>query len=139
MKYFIYEEGNMTHWYNDMAAWETAVKDFDFLGKFCDEYWSSDVDHCIAGIVPPEFVLDPDSDEYDQLYPFMTHRSAETDRVERPDENEIGEDGMDKEGRYWGECLYICHYHFVEASPRNIGSRPVGQIAHFRGKRFYGE
>lgn len=112
MKYFIYEEEWGIHWYAEKAAWEKAVDEFDFLGKFGDDGWSESVENCIAGIIPDGFKIDDDMDENDQLEPYALFTTEECDREARPED--IGDDGCSKlTGEYWGEWNFRCNYSFI--------------------------
>lgn len=39
-----------------------------------------------------------------------TQISGQVDRVDRPDESQLDEDGCDPEGYYWGDYEYVCNY-----------------------------
>ncbi len=42
------------------------------------------------------------------------HISGQVDRVDRPDEREIDEDGCDEDGHYWGgDYEYFCNYQLL--------------------------
>ena len=39
-----------------------------------------------------------------------TQISSQVNRVDRPEESELDEDGLDAEGRHWGDYEYFCNY-----------------------------
>jgi hypothetical protein len=113
-KYFIYTADIRTEWFTSYDEWAAAVNKFDFYTNFCDDAWSDEVHNCLAGEVPPDFNLDAEGDEYDQLKPYATHAPEQFDRVERPPEDQLDGEGCDKQGTYWQEgWSYTCSYHFV--------------------------
>lgn len=113
-RYFIYSAEEV-FWYETERDWKKAVAEYDWLGRHCDDGWDNDVDHVMAGIVPEGFKLSPEDDTHDRLKEYATHTAEQIDLMARPPENEIDEDGLDKEGRYWGaDWGWHCHYTFVE-------------------------
>ena len=83
---------------NGMVFFETAKERDEYADKAIKEYldadgWHEDVTSIIAGKV--------------------THRTKETDRVDRPADEDIDEEGCDGEGSYWGDTDFKCNYKLV--------------------------
>lgn len=49
----------------------------------------------------------------------ITHTCEQANRTNRPDETELDEEGLDKEGQYWGDFLYRCDYKMKPVSLNN--------------------
>ena len=63
-------------------------------GYLDDGYWSEEVENVCVGEV--------------------THIASEVNRVNRPDDDQIDEDGCDESGRYWNQDIdYICNYELL--------------------------
>ncbi len=121
MLYFIHEPiDDTTIFFKTSEQFLDAIAEFDFLGKYCDDGWSSEVENVIAGAIPDGVVRCSDEksqkwqDEYDFLAAHATHIATATNERSRPDEDDINEDGIGPDGTYWGEYEYICSYHFAD-------------------------
>jgi hypothetical protein len=61
------------------------------INQYLDDGWDEDVEYVYAGEV--------------------TAMATKVDVIERPPENQIDEDGMDEDGRFWpGDVEYCCGY-----------------------------
>lgn len=122
--YYIFDSCNYgLEKYSTKAEWLDAIKNYDFLGRFCDDGWGDEVWNVVAGIAPSEW--SEDMFESDENYPeeqdfyekYATHGVEKILIQERPDETEIDEDGYDDEGTYWGDYIEICDFAFKENTP----------------------
>jgi len=91
-EYFLFDP------YNGMVFFKTAKERDEYADKAINEYldedgWHEDVTGIIAGKV--------------------THFTKETDRVDRPSDEDIDEEGCDGEGSYWGDMDFKCNYKMV--------------------------
>lgn len=114
-KYFICEYCDLIY-FNTKEEWINAINNFDFHESFCsDGAWSSDVECCIAGILPDNFCKKDLADKYgDDFYTeFTTHVTEKCNVEHRPDT--LDEEGYDEStGIYWEEdWSYFCDYKFV--------------------------
>lgn len=117
MSFFIHDPQDQTFYYKTIAELDQAMNDFDFLGKYCDDGWSEEVENVIAGYIPDGLkrIDDEESDDWEEEYDFFrqhaTHIATMIDKRSRPDDLEDGD--TDEEGTYWGEYDYICNYAFL--------------------------
>lgn len=114
MKYFIHDPEDQTFFYKTEKDWEDAMMGFDFLGKYCDDGWSEEVENVIAGLIPIgiERSVDDEIDEYDFYYGWATHIATRSNERQRPDD--VDEDGYSlSTGDWWSEDWdFICSYVF---------------------------
>lgn len=90
-RFFLYDpEGD------GISFFPTAKERDEYAAKiipdYCDDTWSEEVEFVIAGEV--------------------THTAQEVDRVDRPPEDQLDENGCDQEGEYWPHgwdwrCNYV--------------------------------
>lgn len=113
-RYFIHEPCWKTSFFATEAEWRKAMDDFDFLGGYCDDGWSEEVNNVVAGIVPEGSKrLDEDEDDDDFFERHATHRATKCDVHERPDD--VDDDGYSpSQETYWyGDWDFICSYEFA--------------------------
>lgn len=115
MKYFIYDPQDTTYFYDTKEDFEKAISDFDFLGKYCDDGWSKEVENVMAGKLDDGVSYDEDTeDEYDFYYSNATYFATKTNVRSRP--NDVDENGYSPSSDdWWGVGFdYICDYEFKE-------------------------
>jgi hypothetical protein len=118
MKYFIHDPEDGTHFFDTQLDFEKAMSEFDFMGRYCEDGWSCDVENVIAGCIPDGIkrVEDESSDDweddFDFYHKFKTHSAQKINERKRPDN--LDEDDLDEDGTNWGEWDYICDYVFLE-------------------------
>ena len=94
------------------------IEDYDFLGNWCDDGWSPDVEHIVAGVAPYKCVEEKHLGkiEEDDFYnKHATHITEKIDERKRPDN--LREDDYEDDGTHWGDFDYICNYTFVPVEP----------------------
>lgn len=66
----------------------------DCIQAYLDDGWDEEVENVVAGV--------------------LTHKATQTDKIERPPDEEIDEDGMDEEGNNWANDFdFICDYKLL--------------------------
>lgn len=116
--YYIYQpDWNGVTEYKTKQEWLQAIKDFDFLGQYCDDGWSEEVINVTAGISPyiwdegkHESIID-ECDFYDN---HATYEVVKVNERQKPPDNELDENEEDEHGIYWGEFDFMCSYEFQE-------------------------
>lgn len=117
MIYFIYDPQDSVMTYRSEAEFIQAMSDFDFMGRYCDDGWSPEVENVIAGYAPLAWQGESNShasfvEECDYYATYQTHTATMFDKVGRPDDAELDQDGQCENGLYWGEFDYVCNYRF---------------------------
>lgn len=94
LSYFLYDPlGNGFELFNTIEERDKAFK--ECIDYYNDDGWDEEVENITAGII--------------------THTAQQIDRVNRPPENEINEEGYDKEDDYWEpNWTYKCSYGLKE-------------------------
>src|SRR5688572_25322100 len=116
MPYFLFDPHDKLHLFQQEEEWNHAVNTYDFLGNYCDDGWSEEVENLIAGYVPDEIKMpdffEDDIDESDWLEPYITHSAQQCDVKRRPDD--LDEDNYSpSEADYWPwDFDYVCNYKF---------------------------
>lgn len=91
--FFVYspEDDGFTYYATEKERDDAAaeiIKEYLYDGS-----WSEDVTGVLAGV--------------------LTHVVKKCDVVEKPDESELDDDGMDEEGNYWGDFDEICNFRLA--------------------------
>jgi hypothetical protein len=99
-RYFLYDPGNDGLMFfktsQERDEWYESVKD-----GYLNDSWDEEVMNVCAGEV--------------------THISTECDRVERPADEELDENGIDKNGNHWNEdWSYICNYKLLPVANTEV-------------------
>ena len=90
--YFYYAPGGDINYYATEKERDAAAA--DAIDNQCDEFWTEEVDQIIAGKI--------------------THTTHQINRIERPPESEIDDEGYDKNGECWHpEWQYQCEYKLL--------------------------
>lgn len=114
--HFIHDPEYNTYFFDTPEQWKSAMHDYDFLEKYCDDGWSESVENVIAGIIPAGVLRndDEESDDWEEEYDFYrrhaTHAAEQHNRTERPDD--IENYHSQSTGEYWGDWDYRCEYKF---------------------------
>jgi len=90
-KYFLYDPDNGFETFATQEECEKSAK--ESIQNYLDEGWNEDVVNVVTGII--------------------THEATETNRVERPAEEDLDEDGCDHDGYGWHEFDYRCDYELL--------------------------
>jgi len=97
--YFIHDpEGDGFTYYATEEERDEAAK--DIIQEYLDDGWNEEVESVTAGKI--------------------THQATQVNVVKRPHDDELDEDGFDKDGQYWdSEYDYTCGYEL-----RPLGETP---------------
>lgn len=88
-------------------------------GYMDEDGWHEDVTGIIAGKV--------------------THSTKETDRVDRPADEDIDEEGCDGEGSYWGDMGFKCNYRLVGMDSAQVALNALtrGDLIHLYNSGYH--
>ena len=139
MIYYIYRPD--THYkpetFKTKDEWLNAIKEFDFLGNYCDDYWSEEVENVTAGILPDgvdiyneDYFLELPEDQYLDHHEFYekyaTHEVVMINKKSKPefdnesDEEKWKEDLLGNHGIDWDDnWTHYCDYTFQEIDAHN--------------------
>jgi hypothetical protein len=65
----------------------------DCIQTYLDDGWDEEVENVVAGVV--------------------THRATQVDRVEKPPEEDLDEEGCDEDGTDWRDVDFLCGYKLL--------------------------
>ena len=88
--YFVFDpQGDGFSYFETVEERDTFTK--GVIDNYLDDTWDDEVSDIIAGVI--------------------THSVVQTDRTDRPADDDIDEDGLDGDGAYWEADLeYRCNY-----------------------------
>lgn len=97
-RYFIFDQNNCNFVYYASASDRDADSQ-SIIGDYCDDGWDESVEQIVAGEI--------------------THTCEQVDVVKRPPEDEIDDEGNDRDGDYWAEEWgHKCHYALLPLAER---------------------